>query len=428
MMAWIKKHDLITKAVALVGAFVLWFFVIKVVDPVKTDTIVVPVQLTNMEALNQNGYVVTSGTVLQGTIKLEGRYNQVTKVVSAPEDYGYLYINMARIADPSQTQHRANWQWEGNNTPEVNIEVIGSIFLRIEKMEKAVVPVQFELDNEPTDNSYTFQKLATNPSVIVVEGPESIVDQIAYAEVRYDVSNLKENIDDVQREVVFKNADGNEVNVDSEFVTISDSTVAVSLRVSHAKQVNLLVDWKVPDFLSGDAFVTSTSPTNITVTGQPDEVEKVNNIYLGEINLQAFLENDALYEQGYVEFEIVVPNGVASDMNGTMAKVYIEVPGYLRQKMTVDQALLPQSSLYEYLDPSLELTLFGPGDETQSALAEPGELIFELAFDPENAEPGEHEADLLVSCRDGDVHVIGKYKVRILVHEPEESTDPEGND
>ena len=51
MKAWLSKHDIPTRLLALLGAIVLWVFVIQVIDPDMEYTVNIPVTVEGEEIL-----------------------------------------------------------------------------------------------------------------------------------------------------------------------------------------------------------------------------------------------------------------------------------------------------------------------------------------------------------------------------------------
>ena len=426
MKAWLKKYDILTKMIALLGALILWFFVIQVVDPKTTKTVTLPVLLDNMDVLEARDLVMTSSKTLQVEVTFTGNVNIITEIIKNPEQYGRLRLNLANYNTAYRGSASAGWIWNSGQPSTVDSAYVMPLNLVIETVQKRLVPIDLQLTGKAPEG-YAAEAMHPDPAHITVMGPDSLVGRIDTAVVYYDISNVRENVR-TDRPVVFYDADGNELDLSHELVTIEQQTAVIQINVTRGKMVNLKNrDYlNYPNFLPPDAIVTQISPSSVEVSGEPGAVEKVNSIELGDIDIMAFLMNDELYDQGFVEREINVPNGVKSDMNGQMATVYITFPGYIRQKLAVSTDDLPENPHGEYFEYELQtltLTAFGPSEDSEAALLDPGTLTVVLGVDPAELEPGEQEIPVTFLCAEEGVQVLGGYTLRVTVHEPVEGDD-----
>ena len=433
MKAWLKKYDIVTRIVALLGALILWFFVIQVVDPKTTKTVTLPVLLDNMDVLEGRGLVMTSTKTLQVEVTFTGNVNIITEIIKNPEQYGRLRLNLANYSTAYRGSASAGWVWNSGQPSTVDNVYVTPVSIIIESVQKQLVPVELHLTGKAPEG-YAAEAMYPDPAHITVIGPDSLVSGIATAAVTYDISNVRENVR-TDRPIDFLDADGNVLSLNHELVTIEQQTVVIQITVTRSKMVNLKNrDYlNYPGFLPPDAIVTQISPSSVEVSGEPDEVEKVNSIELGDIDIMAFLMSDELYGQGFVEREINVPNGVKSDMNGQVATVYITFPGYVRQRLELSTDDLPDNPFAEYFDyegQSLSLMVFGPGSEPDGVLFDPNSLTVVLGVDPTELEPGEQDVPVTFLCAEEGVQVLGGYTLRIDVPEPfegEETTNPDGS-
>ena len=432
MKAWLKKYDILTRVIALLGALILWFFVIQVVDPKTTKTVMLPVLLDNMDVLEARDLGMTSSKIIQVEVTFTGNVNIITEIIKNPEQYGRLRLNLANYNTAYRGSASAGWIWNSGQPSTVDSAYVMPLNLVIEAVQKRLVPIDLRLTGKAPEG-YAAEAMYPDPAHITVMGPDSLVGRIDTAVVYYDISNVRENVR-TDRPVVFLDADGNELNLSHELVTIEQQTAVIQINVTRSKMVNLKNrDYlNYPSFLPPDAIVTQISPSSVEVSGEPGEVEKVNSIELGDIDIMAFLMNDALYGQGFVEREINVPNGVKSDMNGQLATVYITFPGYVRQKLTISTDDLPENSYGEYFEYGLQtltLTAFGPSEDSEAALIDLGTLTVVLGVDPAELEPGEQEVPITFLCAEEGIQVLGGYTLRVTVPEPtegDETTLPDG--
>jgi YbbR domain-containing protein len=79
----------------------------------------------------------------------------------------------------------------------VTIESVSpaEVRLRLEKLMQRTLPVRAELTGRPF-KGYRLQKVETNPSTVMVEGPESLVRRLEYVQTaKIDISGISGNIE-----------------------------------------------------------------------------------------------------------------------------------------------------------------------------------------------------------------------------------------
>jgi hypothetical protein len=140
--AWLKRHDVLTMAAALIGAFALWLFIVDTNPTTITRTIYnVPLTVSGEDTLKNRNLVITSDKDLRGTVEVSGTFAEVMAMLSAPDNYGFLSLNLSNITTAGDKDVRTEWRWVGGQPPEISTAHGSSLRLTVEKILDKAVPV-----------------------------------------------------------------------------------------------------------------------------------------------------------------------------------------------------------------------------------------------------------------------------------------------
>lgn len=314
-------HNWGLKLASLLLAFVLWFLVVQLDDPKKSQTFPnIPVTLVNTELLDQESKVyeildntdtvrvtVTAPTSIIGQLRstdivAEADVSRLTDINTIPITYSVL--NVGVDSDSVRGDHDV-------------------VRLNIEQRTSKWVKLQYTTAGEVAEG-YMVSSASADQTMIEVSGPKSAVDQISYAGVEINVtgatSSLSANV-----ETVLYNAEGEMLELPSVIKNVN--YVHMSVEVLATKTIPIEVSASgtpAEGFLA--TGVIECSPDTVKVAGTVSALGNVSRIKIPEetINLSG-AEGDVI---SVVNIRELLPDNIKladSDFNGRVTvTAYVE--------------------------------------------------------------------------------------------------------
>lgn len=332
------------KILAVIFAFALWLVVYNIDDPQKTSTFTTNVIIENADAVtDDNKYF----EVMDGTNTVSFSVTAKRSVLDKLEDSDFTATaDMSRLV-----------LGEDGTTGSVEIEIScsrnssslkyngSSKYLKVsleELMTKQFV-VTVDVQGTVAEGYALGDVSVSNPNVLKVSGPASLVSQIASVVATIDVEGMPVSLSDNVVPVLY-DADGNEI--DTTKLTLSNETVTISAKILNTKEVPL-------------NFSTSGTPLgNNTVRGIQCEPETVR-LKGSSAALNPVTSID-------IPAEVLDVSGATSDLTTT-----VDITEYLPEGVeladnsdaTVSVTVLIEAYLTrDYTLPASNITVNGLGD------------------------------------------------------------------
>lgn len=306
------------KLVSLILAFILWFLVVQIDDPIGTIRFNnITVRLTNTELLDEENKVYE---VLDNT-------DSVNVTVSAPRS-----IREQLRASDIVAEADISKLTDINTvaiTYSVNYEIDSiegdhdAVRLSVEDRSSKWVRLQTDTVGEVADG-YMVASATPDQTLIEVTGPESVIESISYAAVEIDVTgatnSLSANVD-----VQLYDGDGN--LVDSASVRKNVSYVRIEVEILAVKTVpielNVAGEPQEGYLVTG---VTESSPASIQIAGSAYTLSGISRISIPEEELDISGATENFVKT--IDIRDYLPENVSladSSYNGRVtATVYIE--------------------------------------------------------------------------------------------------------
>lgn len=239
----------LTKILSLLIAIGLWAYVTAVENPPTTERIRgIPVELMNLKALTQNGFVVLEGDNAMVEVLVTGTRSDITKykdqILATADVFGYRagesYVNVVVLPPPQLKCTEIK-----PSKIRVNIENLVSVY----KPVNIVFTGEPEPDTEPGN-------MIVQPEQIEVKGPKSLVESVSNVGVEVPYSRVSRAGATLTLEALALDSEGEIV----EKVNLSSTTVSVSATLYDIKTV----------------------PLEIEITGQLDEKYEMTNLDVPE--------------------------------------------------------------------------------------------------------------------------------------------------
>ena len=180
-------------------------------------------------------------------------------------------------------------------------------------------PVEVRGDFEGSvQDGYMQEPIVYEPATIMVSGPEEVVSHIACARVVLDRENLNRT---VTGSVSYTLLDYEDKPVDTRELSMDVEEVKYTIPIDMVKDIVLTVDRIEGGGAKATNAVVEVKPNVLTVTGDAELIQGINQITLGAIDLAAF-------EQTYtVTYPIPLPNGAENLSGDKEAIVTVNIRG-----------------------------------------------------------------------------------------------------
>ena len=260
------------KILALVFSIILWLVSININDPVSTSTYDTVVQLTNTETLTDEGKYLE---VLGDTDDVRVTVRATRSVLSSLED-----ANIKAVADVSKITEdnlvpielsvtRTNDKVEKLTPDHEYLE------LSVENIKRMQLPINVEVQNSPAED-YILGGTATSQNAVIISGPESVMEQLAYAAVDINVDGATSDVN-ISLPVKLYDADDHEIVSDK--LTTSVKEVSTTATILYTKTVPVEYTYK-GEPQEGYEVVGDMQSTisEVTISGKASVVKNVTKI------------------------------------------------------------------------------------------------------------------------------------------------------
>lgn len=387
------SHNTGIKLFSLVLAILFWVYVMDQVDPEISKVFEnVPIQLINLQELDQNNLKIMSQHDYFVNVEVVGRRNNVINLNSSSI---YLWADMRGVKKGTNTISIN----KTINSEAVMINTIlpGDIVLQVDQIVSLPKPVKVTLNGEYATSIYQ-DAMVVSPDEIKVSGPETIVNTVAYLGGTINVSNLTSDITkDIS--LVPYNYDDEIVNG----ITLDNNYSNVSLRLGKTKTVDLkaVVEGKP---MEGYQIVTyKTIPESILIQGDVDKINTIDMISPEKITLKG--DEDATY---IIEKDLNLPEGIKTTTISGPIQVEIEIEELQTKEFTFAAKDLPIVNLQENF---------------MTNLAESEQMVTVKIKEIESVIKTLAKSDIHLYLNFSNVDKPGAYKLKVIVSDQDNFND-----
>lgn len=297
-----SNKKIIVQFVCVVLSFALWLYINNVENPVKDSTIRnVPVEIVNSELLKNLDLSLSEDQEYTVDVNISGPSNQIYTITK--DDFN-LKVDLSQYA---LKQGENTIPVEVVDYPEgINIKNTKSLAVKvkIESCTKKELDIESMVDIN-YQSGFSEKSLNIEPSVVSVSGPKSLVDKASKAVIKGKIDNVSQNIEQ-SYDIVILDDKGNEITG----LELNESSAVISVEVVKGKEVPIKASL-VGSLKEGLKLQSSElSLSKVTVSGETDEIDKVEFINTSEINL------DNINSSQKIQVSLVVPEGITIE-NGS---------------------------------------------------------------------------------------------------------------
>lgn len=351
----------------------LWAYVTASVTDVGESTVRnIPVTVVGEEALNAKGLMIDPNTKLTVNARVSGNRSLLVSMASNPSEYFSATINVAEITEPGTYDLSCTITPEFTSLTSTGVRVMDqegkTIQVTVTRLMSKTVEVRGVFKGTvDEDNNYRANPVEVTPGTIKVQGPETLVNQVEYAQVTITGDNLTKTY---TGELGFQlmTADG-EV-VDDDDLTTNVNTVSVVMPVVKTMEVPLSVEYVYGGGITEDNFeryvTVDIQPATIQVSGDEADVSYLEGktITVGKIDLSQVVQE----EQVFV-FPIELSTELSNDSGITQATVTVTIKGLETKTVetsNIDIINTPDGFTADAVTQSLQVKVRGPADALET--------------------------------------------------------------
>lgn len=323
------RNKLVTLLLSFVIAFALWVYVITVVSPNSEVTISdIKVTLLNEDDLRGRGFIVTNKNELtEVALSMLGNRADLIQLNNT---------NIPVTLDVGDIDGAGEYRLSYSvDLPGVSIEDRNpdEILVKVDVLAKNSVDVKVTFTSD-VDSGYQRLEETLDHGQVEIEGPLSIVEQIATAEVTVDLSGRKSDINESFKYVLL-DRNGEQINMRENLLTPNVNEIKVMAKVVPVKDVSFTTNVKCPEWLNPENLELTVFPEKITVTGQQEILDTLSSKISLDVDLKKYFNSEVDLFNGEIKdhFELVVPyelsEGVENlSQNTNEVRIKVVLTGY----------------------------------------------------------------------------------------------------
>ncbi len=373
-----QKHKILAFLLALAVSIGLWVYAVTVVNPDDTVYIRdVRVRIIGAGELPSRGLILTGVDNQTVSIEIAGRRSDLKELSSSSVE---VTADVRNIYEAGT--YELKWSPGYPSTVasgDVNIASASSTRVKVtvsDYKERTDIPVYVDYSGVlPEGYTYNRDDTELTPESVTVSGPAEEVDRIAAAFVTVNMEGAKASINE-EMNYRLVDQDGEELEL-SEYVTIADPTVRISVPVYYSKQIKLEVNLIPGGGVTADDVELTISPKAIWVKGAESALKDLDVLFIEDINLAEITQSQSL------EVELDLPAGVTNLAEETAATITISFKDYIQTKTFTIRCsdFIRENDIedLEFAQQSISITLRGPKTAIDAIRAEDIKVIAEMA-------------------------------------------------
>lgn len=414
-----KKNKIFSLLLSIVIALSLWAYVVTTVTPEDSQWIRnIPVTFANEDGLfSDRNLTLTKGRNATVDLKVYGKRQDLLKLSNSNIT---VTADLSTVLGPGEWQLRYNVEMpETVSDNDISIESRSAyeIDVQVDLLSVKEVPVQAVFQGSVAEG-YVQDPIELEYDTLEISGPQDQVAQVDHAEVVLERTNLSKTVSD-SLSYTFVDADGNEVISDE--IHCSVDKIGVMMTVSMVKEIPLTVQMIDGGGATGEHTVSSIEPATITVKGSAEDLEGMNSLNIGNVDLSTVPTNTAFTKS----YNIVLPDNMTNMTGEETAEVTVELKNLKEKTFRVTNLELANtpSNLKATLGTvSLQIKVRGPSDVMEAVTASSIRAVADLSSVGTSTGQFSVPVDVYVDGFSG-VGTMGSYNVLVSISEPTESDD-----
>lgn len=371
-----KVNKILYIVLSLLLAIAFWLFVDDALGNTMSESFTnVPVVFIGAEdTLPSRGLMLAEGGDATVDLRLSGPRSVITELKRGGVRVSVNLNDINAVGPYSRTYDLLTP--DNVNKSDITVEYRSriNITVQITNLYSREIPVRMDVVGS-VDEPYVHvaERQTKEPEVITLSGLQSDVDQVVSARVEVDINGATSTI---RQEYSYRllDADGNEVELRN--MKVSDQRVNVTVPIHMMKTLPLNVKIKESAGSREANASWRLEPSSITVSGDPLSLETIDEIFMGEVDLSAYVA-DGDYEQ-----EIKLPAECENISGNKVAILSIRFHGLdtrLLQVTNIKPTGLSERQSFDPITTSVDVLLRGPAEDLEQVTAEDVRIVVDLS-------------------------------------------------
>ncbi len=418
-----KKSKLFALILSLIAATALWLYVVTVVNPDGERVISgIPVTFSGQEVLREDqGLLITDGDEQTVSARFYGKNADLNKLLQSQDELTAV-VDVTKVR--TDKTYSMNYDIQLPNDIQENAITISDrtpnkISFTVQKLIRRAIEVTGDFSGVSIAEGYMLEKSSFDYDTVLVEGPESVVNTIASAQVVMSRSNLEKSVTE-SVEYVLIDQDGKAVDTSD----LSTDIDEIEVRLSVVKYKDVPLDIELID--GGGATAKDVKyeiePANITLSGDATVLDGINKIMLGTVDLADMLSN-----KDAITMSIIIPNDAKNVTGVEEATVTIEIRNKQTAVLRIDKANFAFINLPEGLEATpvtqqLQVTVRASAADISKITTGNIRVVADMT---NYTAVGTHTVNEVMVYIDGyaDAGVVGEYTIVVSLAEPSEEDE-----
>lgn len=309
-----RNEKIITIIVCVLLSFSLWVYISNVENVNRTIELKnISVTIENESALSESKLVLLPDQVFEVNLRIEGPSKKVYSI--SKKDFN-LKVDLSAYALKSGVN---NIPVKIVDYPEgINIKNTGNLTIKVvlENLEEKEMNITSKLNTTFQDGISEISS-EISPQKVTISGALSLIDKVSQVIIDGSESNISRNF---SKTFNLKAVDANGDEVDG--VEISTKKVTYSMKVKKQKEVPIKIDYQgsLPNGISKESEELSIK--NVIISGEVDDVDKIESIETEPIYLSNITENKK------ITLDLIIPEGINIVGNDTSVILTYNVKYY----------------------------------------------------------------------------------------------------
>lgn len=407
----LKKSKLIYLLISIVASVFLWVYVVTVVSTETTESFYnIPVSFTGLDELRDDDLTITDGLKETVSLRLTGRRSMIQQLT---KENIIITVDVSMINAPGEYSRGYSISYSNlsqNNGISVSQQVPQTVDIVVEELITRRIPVK-TVFNGTVEDGYAVDSVVASYDYVTVVGTQNQIGDIYAALIILDDRDLNRTTSS-DRSYTFVTIDGE--TVDGSALEVDAEQVGVTINVVKFKTIPLVMAFN-PGGGATDAHVDWTAdPPTITVSGDEEDLDKLNYILLGTQNLSALVADTT------ATYPVIIPDGVTNETGIAEATVTMKLNGLTSKTLKVSSSNIsltnaPSGYVGTSVTQSLEITVRGPSEDVSTIL--PSEIRVVADLSGLSSAAGTYKIENVAIYLEGHPNsgVMGSYTVMVTL-------------
>lgn len=349
------KKDFTMKAVSVLIAVILWFMVLDQSNPYETRTLIIPLNIQNVETLKDKNILLKNQNSFPKTVEvaLSGRHDKISSIND--NDFEAI-LDLSKISDSKmKVLNIVGPTYKGKGSiGDITFNMDpGSVDLELDSVGNNVFRVETKTGGNLKDK-YSIVSIVSSPDTIELHDKDSLLKTVGSIKAIIDVTNLDKDLETKQKITIF---DKNNKDITKSFA----EKLTVDLKITVAKEVGVkpvISGTPAPNFLNVSNI---SSPQKVLITGPHDLVMKIDQLLTAPISIENQNQN-AIITSG-----LILPEGVTLVNSPEEVTVSLAIEPLARKSFVISRGdisivnpEIDNSLKYDILTENLTVEIKGP--------------------------------------------------------------------